>query len=100
MPAGLQCFEESLTACCTSYSLCLRTQAGLLERYKDLLAIETVATLNAGFCYFHLKRCPAHPQLLNVCREVLDLYNEIAAEVAKIEVQVQCADLNVSASMG
>ena len=45
-------------------------QAPLLEHYKDLVALETVATLNAGFCLFHLKRCPAHPQLLYVCREV------------------------------
>ena len=90
--------RASLHAAHPIYFAC--TQAGLVECYKDLLAIETVATLNAGFCYFHLKRCPAHPQLLTVCREVLDLYNEIAAEVAKIEVQFECADLNVSAGMG
>ena len=38
--------------------------------YRDLLAIETVATLNAGFCDYHIKHCPPSQQLLDLCKTV------------------------------
>lgn len=40
------------------------------DYYKDLLAIETVSTLNAAFCNFHLKHCPPSQELLSVCSQV------------------------------
>lgn len=38
--------------------------------YRDLISIETVAMLNAAFCDYHIKHCPASEQLVTVCREV------------------------------
>lgn len=39
-------------------------------RYRDLLSIQTLATINAGFCDYHLDHCPPSQQLLDVCSEV------------------------------
>lgn len=44
--------------------------AGGIEYYRDLLSIETVATLNAAFCDHHLTHCPPSQQLLDVCSKV------------------------------
>lgn len=45
-------------------------QGEFLGWYRDLLAIETVASLNAGFCDYHTSHCPPSQQLVSVCREV------------------------------
>jgi hypothetical protein len=45
-------------------------QQHLSEYYRDLLSIETVATLNAGFCDYHLRHCSPSQQLYDVCKEV------------------------------
>ncbi|EFJ40854.1 hypothetical protein VOLCADRAFT_121680 [Volvox carteri f. nagariensis] len=39
--------------------------------YRDLLAIETLATLNAAFCDYHISHCPPSEQLVTVCKEPL-----------------------------
>jgi hypothetical protein len=40
------------------------------EYYRDVLSFETVATMNAGFCDLHVRRCPPSKQLLEVCTKV------------------------------
>ncbi len=40
------------------------------QYYRDLLAVETVATLNAAFCDYHLRHCPPSQQLLDTCTGV------------------------------
>ena len=46
----------------------LQDQPGLY--YRDLLSIETVATLNAGFCDYHVRHCPPSEQLYSECKKV------------------------------
>ncbi len=43
---------------------------GGTDYYRDLLSLETVTTLNAAFCDFHLRHCPPSQQLLDVCTMV------------------------------
>jgi len=43
---------------------------GSSSYYRDLLSIETVATLNAAFCDYHLKHCPPSQQLYDMCKRV------------------------------
>lgn len=42
-------------------------QDNFLQYYRDLLAIETVATINAALCDFHVRHCPPHKQILDEC---------------------------------
>ncbi len=56
------------------------TQASGIPRryYRDLLSVETVATLNAGFCDYHLKNCPPHKQILEECTKVRHLLDIVS----------------------
>ncbi|KAG1673277.1 hypothetical protein FOA52_002557 [Chlamydomonas sp. UWO 241] len=63
--------------------------------YKDLLAVETIATLNAGFCDYHVLHCPPSQQLYDECKMALDIYTENRAEVWKVEAEIAgCKDKN------
>ncbi len=48
----------------------LSQKQDFINTYRDLISIETVAMLNAAFCDYHIKHCPASEQLVTVCREV------------------------------
>jgi hypothetical protein len=37
---------------------------------QDVVAIETVATINAGFCDYHVRHCPPSRQLVDECKTV------------------------------
>lgn len=39
------------------------------DRLRDLVAIEPVVVLNAGFCERHMRHCPASQQLQTVCAQ-------------------------------
>lgn len=54
---------------CSCCSL-LVAQDDQVSYYRDLLSIETVSQLNAGFCDYHLRHCPPSQQMLDVCTEV------------------------------
>lgn len=62
--------------------------------YRDLLAIETVATLNAGFCDFHVRHCPPSEQLLTECKKASAYYQEVTAEVRRLEATLGCVDMH------
>eukprot|EP00798_Chlamydomonas_sp_ICE-L_P028050 gene28050-31152_t len=62
------------------------------QYYKDLLSIETVATINAGLCDFHLSNCPPSQQLYEWCNETWDRYIEVVAEIKKVELDMECSD--------
>jgi hypothetical protein len=40
------------------------------DRLRDLVAIEPLVVLNAGFCERHMRHCPRSPQLLSECAKV------------------------------
>ena len=42
------------------------------ERYRDLLIIENMVTLNSAFCRRHMTHCPPSEQLTTECRKVRD----------------------------
>lgn len=42
-----------------------------VEKLRDLLAIETVATLNEALCMRHTSNCPPSTELDSVCQKVL-----------------------------
>ena len=50
-------------------SLC-PVQTYIPTYYRDLLVIETAATMNAGFCDYWVRHCPPSQQLLDECRKV------------------------------
>lgn len=66
----------------------LKTRINTKKRYVDLLAIETVNTLNEAFCKRHLQRCQLSTQLIEECykvRECIALNNSVQSRVkAKI----------------
>ncbi|KAG2499026.1 hypothetical protein HYH03_003211 [Edaphochlamys debaryana] len=62
--------------------------------YKDLIAIETVATLNAAFCDYHISHCPPNQQIVDVCKEVFSLYNEVHLYILEVEAHFDCQDWN------
>ncbi|KAG2453606.1 hypothetical protein HYH02_001824 [Chlamydomonas schloesseri] len=62
--------------------------------YKDLLAIETLATLNAAFCDYHISHCPPSEQLVSVCKEVFSLYNEAREFIQEAEASYDCQDFH------
>lgn len=47
--------------------------------YKDVLSIETVATMNAGICEYHLQHCPVSEELTKACAEALSILEEASA---------------------
>ncbi|KAL6753820.1 peptidyl serine alpha-galactosyltransferase [Haematococcus lacustris] len=63
--------------------------------FQQLLALETVATLNAAFCDYHLSHCPPSQQLYDVCSEAISLFMDMQPAVAEAETHFQCADLDV-----
>lgn len=64
--------------------------------YINLVAIETVAILNAALCDFHVKHCPPSEQLTEVCDAAVERYNEVKRAVADAEVTVACTDFQES----
>eukprot|EP00198_Chlamydomonas_reinhardtii_P007590 XP_001696927.1 predicted protein [Chlamydomonas reinhardtii] len=62
--------------------------------YKELLAIETLATLNAAFCDYHISHCPPSEQLVSVCKEVFSLYNEAREFIQEAEASYDCQDFH------
>lgn len=69
----------------------------VIDRYKDLIAIETVHTLNAALCDYHKIHCPASEQLRQECDRVMLLYRSTKAAVHHIEANFDCMDHYVSA---
>ncbi|MEW5312642.1 MAG: hypothetical protein WDW38_004261 [Sanguina aurantia] len=65
-----------------------------ISYYKDLICIETVATLNAGFCDYHLSHCPPSEQLVSVCREAVQIYNEVVEALKVAEAEYDCQDFH------
>jgi hypothetical protein len=41
-----------------------------LTYYRDLIAIQAIALVNAGMCDYHVRVCPPSQQLKEVCEEV------------------------------
>jgi len=76
----------------------LKNQDNIVALYRDLLSIETVAMLNAGFCDYHLRHCPPHTQLLAVCTEALQLYIATEEAIAKAEKEFKCTDWHTKCS--
>eukprot|EP00798_Chlamydomonas_sp_ICE-L_P009971 gene9972-7848_t len=60
--------------------------------YQDLLAVEVVATINAGLCDFHLSHCSPSKELYEVCKDVWERYLEVTSEVKRHEASIKCED--------
>jgi hypothetical protein len=63
-----------------------------LERYRDLMSILTVATVNAALCEFHAATCPWSKQLEAVCGDSWELYHDVKEAVGEVEWSWGCAD--------
>lgn len=61
-------------------------------RYRDLVAVENIATLNAAFCDLHMRRCPPSEQLTSVCGAAQQLYLDVKRELREMELSWKCAD--------
>lgn len=69
-------------------------QATRLERYADLISIETVHTLNAALCEYHLAHCPPSEELLAACRDANAAYEATARAVRAMDAEMACTDLS------
>ena len=71
---------------CLPRSSCLVLQArSALERYRDLLAAQVVATLNAALCARHLARCPPSAELRVTCHNAAALEAAVDAALGEVE---------------
>ncbi|KAG1674576.1 hypothetical protein FOA52_001825 [Chlamydomonas sp. UWO 241] len=65
----------------------------LPQYFGDLLMMETIVTLNAGICHYHLRHCPPHQQMYDECQKALELYDDCKAEVRTVEQRMlECTD--------
>eukprot|EP00775_Hariotina_reticulata_P010387 gene10387-10545_t len=62
------------------------------ERYRDLLAISVVHTINAALCEFHLKNCPPSQQLAEECNAASKVYEATKKAVREMDVEMSCTD--------
>lgn len=67
-------------------------QLSKAERYRDLIAISVVHTLNAALCEFHTTHCPPSEQLRVVCGRAMDAYREVKEAVRALDVEMSCVD--------
>ncbi|KAG2499027.1 hypothetical protein HYH03_003212 [Edaphochlamys debaryana] len=67
-------------------------QSNFMNFYRDLISVETVATINAAFCTFHVSNCPPSAQLKEVCDEAFRLYDEVHMYIAEVEAHHACRD--------
>ncbi|KAI8477380.1 MAG: hypothetical protein J3K34DRAFT_398046 [Monoraphidium minutum] len=63
-------------------------------RYRDLISIEVVHTLNAAVCQYHLRHCPLGAQLLSACSGANVAYEETVEAVRAMDEEMACADVN------
>jgi hypothetical protein len=88
--------QESVNLACASNQLllllCLCLQLSKAERYRDLLAISVVHTLNAALCEFHTKNCPPSDQLREECGRVTSQYKQVKEAVRQLDVELSCVD--------
>lgn len=98
---GLAC-HQTLTAalahpgpCCPpSPPPSLAAQLSRAERYRDLLSIEVVHTLNAATCEYHLRNCPPSEQLVRLCTVANAAYEETVQELRQLDAEMACTDSN------
>lgn len=67
-------------------------QLSKAERYRDLIAISVVHTLNAALCEYHLKHCPPSDQLRRECDKARGAYQEVKKAVREMDVELSCID--------
>ncbi|GBF96079.1 peptidyl serine alpha-galactosyltransferase [Raphidocelis subcapitata] len=65
-----------------------------LTEYRDLLAVHTMALINAAVCDYHRRNCPAGEQLEEVCGKAERLYADVKASLTHIEELWDCVDHN------
>lgn len=71
-----------------------------LAEYRDLLAIWTMAAVNAALCDYHSRNCPRSAQLEAVCRDASELYCDVKRDLEMVEAAWGCVDHNVSGRQG
>ena len=62
------------------------------DRYRDLISIQVVHTINAALCEYHLRHCPPSEQLLAVCAAASKAYDATMREVRAMDEEMACAD--------
>lgn len=69
-----------------------------LERYTNLIAIETVHTANAALCEWYLSQCPTKTGdwLRRRCARVRRGYGKVKAALREMDARFACADFYVS----
>lgn len=55
---------------CGLVHMCAALQGTPILYFRDLLSVETVSTINAGLCHYHLAHCPPSQQMLDECTVV------------------------------
>jgi hypothetical protein len=71
---------------------CAPSQLSKLERYRDLISISVVHTLNAALCEWHAARCPPSEQLRTECAKARALYEATKAAVRELDADFSCSD--------
>jgi hypothetical protein len=67
-------------------------QLSKAERYRDLISISVVHTLNAALCEWHTQHCPPSEQLREECGRVMAAYKEVKEAVRELDTEMSCID--------
>ncbi|KAL4421895.1 hypothetical protein ABPG77_003697 [Micractinium sp. CCAP 211/92] len=62
-----------------------RTVQPLEQRYKELLSIQVIATVNAALCERHLAKCPPSRELTDQCGKVKQLERDVDDAILEVE---------------
>eukprot|EP00878_Enallax_costatus_P023272 GHUV01024743.1.p1 GENE.GHUV01024743.1~~GHUV01024743.1.p1 ORF type:complete len:564 (+),score=175.47 GHUV01024743.1:251-1942(+) len=65
-----------------------------INRYKDLIAVSVISTVNAALCDYHVRNCAPAAQLTKVCNEAFKLYHDIDQAIKDVEWDYECTDHN------
>ncbi|GBF90905.1 hypothetical protein Rsub_03760 [Raphidocelis subcapitata] len=66
------------------------------QRYRELLTLQPVVTVNAALCAHYAEACPASDDLAAACEPVEDARRELQAELKQAERQMACGDYFVT----
>lgn len=71
-------------------------QPDLLDRYRQLLALEAPAVINAALCERHSQKCGAPDDVPAVCDGAEGVYSDVRVRLEKYDQMLACADFYVS----
>ncbi|KAI8477379.1 MAG: hypothetical protein J3K34DRAFT_398045 [Monoraphidium minutum] len=70
----------------------LRKHPDPIDRYRELLALEPVLTINMALCDWHTSACPMTPELRDACGGAEDELQELRDRLERMDGMLDCGD--------